>query len=92
MYAWKTSKPIRTSVSKTIRTREHRLITPRRCGISKFVRKTVLLDGNLEPLEKWEAGMDIPKTNWRENGVAGGWDCVMNSNCDHLEGGEERGW
>lgn len=62
------------------------------CGISKFVRKTMHLDGNQEPLEKWEAGMDIPKTNWTGNGVAGGWDCVVNSNCDHLEGGEERGW
>ena len=50
------------------------------------------LDGDQEPLEKWEPGLDVPKTNWKGNGVAGGWDCVVNSNCDHLEGGEERGW
>ena len=25
-------------------------------------------------------------------GVAGGWDCVLNSDCTHLSQGEERGW
>ena len=25
-------------------------------------------------------------------GVAGGWDCVVNSDCGHLSQGEERGW
>ena len=40
-------------------------------------------------MEKWEAG--VPKTDWRE-GVSGGWDCLVNSGCNHLEGGEERGW
>lgn len=45
-----------------------------------------------EKLEKWEAGMNVPKTNWRAGGVAGGWDCLLNSDCNHLEGGEERGW
>lgn len=37
--------------------------------------------------------MDVPKADWRAGkGVAGGWDCVINSDCSHLEGGEERGW
>ncbi len=41
----------------------------------------------------WEAGMDVPKGDWRAGkGVAGGWHCVINSDCEHLEGGEERGW
>jgi transcription factor C subunit 7 len=25
-------------------------------------------------------------------GVAGGWDCVLNSDCEHLSSGAERGW
>ncbi|KAF6218081.1 hypothetical protein HO133_006493 [Letharia lupina] len=62
------------------------------CGISKFVRKNIPLDGGYEKLEKWEAGMEVPKTNWRAEGVAGGWGCAVNSNCEHLEGGEEKGW
>ena len=46
-----------------------------------------------EKLEKWEVGMnDVPETNWRAGGVAGGWDCLLNGDCNHLEGGEERGW
>ena len=37
--------------------------------------------------------MDVPKVDWRAGkGVAGGWDCVINGDCNHLEGGEERGW
>lgn len=63
----------------------------RSCGISKFVRKNISSDEGQERFKKWEAGMDVPKTDWRA-GVAGGWDCVIDSNCDHLEGGEERGW
>lgn len=62
------------------------------CGISKFVRKSITPIGGQGILPKWEAGMDVPKMDWRAKGVAGGWDCVVNSACDHLEGGEERGW
>ncbi len=55
------------------------------CGISKFVRRTQ----NPQP-KGTTAGED---GDWRTNGgVAGGWDCVVNSNCDHLSQGEERGW
>lgn len=50
------------------------------------------MDEGQEKLEKWEVGMDVPKVEWRAGGVAGGWDCVVNSNCDHLDGGQERGW
>ena len=58
------------------------------------MRKNIPLDGRQETLEGWEAGMDVPKTDWRAGvaGVAGGWDCVVNSDCGHLKGGEERGW
>lgn len=70
------------------------MLTPKssRCGISKFVRKNIPFDGGQDTSGKWEVGMDIPTINWRAEGVAGGWDCVVNSDCDHLEGGEERGW
>ena len=27
-----------------------------------------------------------------KKGVAGGWTCVLNGDCRHLQGGEERGW
>ncbi|KAK3375450.1 histidine phosphatase superfamily [Podospora didyma] len=31
--------------------------------------------------------------SWRGGrGVAGGWNCELNSDCSHLSGGEERGW
>lgn len=59
------------------------------CGISKFVRRT--------KTKETESKKDVPSgaddSNWRTNGgVSGGWDCVMNSNCEHLSQGEERGW
>ena len=56
------------------------------CGISKFVRRTPARDGRKE----WS---DSDYLDWRTNGgVAGGWDCVLNSWCGHLSRGEERGW
>lgn len=58
------------------------------CGISRFVRR-----------RKAEANGDAVErrgdhgSGWRTNGgVAGGWDCVQNSECGHLSQGEERGW
>lgn len=61
------------------------------CGISKFVRRSPLSD-TTKP-QKWEQGMGIPFTDWRNGrGVAGGWDCVLSSECGHLDGGEERHW
>lgn len=37
--------------------------------------------------------MGVPLADWKGGkGVAGGWDCVINGNCNHLDGGEERGW
>lgn len=51
------------------------------CGISKFQRRTSNRRGD---------GGD--GSDWRGRGVAGGWDCILNSWCGHLRGGEERGW
>ena len=48
------------------------------CGISRFQRRAVDKQSN--------------ENNWRGKGVAGGWDCISNSYCGHLSGGEERGW
>jgi transcription factor C subunit 7 len=51
------------------------------CGLSRFVRRS-----------KGKAvGQEVE--NWRtDGGVARGWHCVLNSNCEHLSQGEERGW
>ena len=56
------------------------------CGISKFVRRAPTRDSGKE----WS---NSDYLDWRTNGgVAGGWDCVLNSWCGHLSRGEERGW
>lgn len=61
------------------------------CGISKFTRRAMPLSE--QRFGQVEAGDEIPKVNWEdERGVAGGWDCEVNGNCSHLDGGEERGW
>lgn len=61
------------------------------CGITKFVRR-VPLSGK-SGHEIWEKGMVIPAVDWRGGkGVAGGWNCAYNSECGHLDGGEERHW
>lgn len=54
-------------------------------GISKFVRRPFLQEqpkGEGDPRIDWKAG----------RGVAGGWTCVINSDCSHLSNGPERGW
>lgn len=51
------------------------------CGISKFVRR-----------EPQDPEQTLDRIGWRGHGVAGGWDCVLNSWCGHLKNGEERGW
>ena len=64
-------------------------------GISKFVRRRAQDEGEERSLEveNWEPGRAIPKLGWNNGrGVAGGWDCVVNSDCSHLSGGPERGW
>lgn len=58
------------------------------CGLSKFVRRQN---------ESQTARRSIPREQnetpwWSYEGVAGGWDCIENSDCSHLSNGEERGW
>lgn len=61
------------------------------CGISKFTRRVMPLPE--QKFEQVKAGEEMPKLEWEQGrGVAGGWDCESNSNCSHLDGGEERGW
>lgn len=52
------------------------------CGISKFVRRTVPSKGAAYYDDDWR----------NSGGVAGGWECILNSDCGHLSQGEERGW
>lgn len=62
------------------------------CGISKFQRRGATAE-NAQEYAQVERGMPIPQVEWRDGrGVAGGWDCVTNGDCTHLDGGEERGW
>lgn len=49
------------------------------CGLSKFVRRQKVSSSQASQAEG-------------AAGVAGGWDCVLNSDCGHLSQGEERGW
>lgn len=70
---------------------------PFTCGISKFVRRSDGAGATPETMEheveKWQLGVPIPNVDWRGGkGVASGWNCVMNGDCSHLDGGEERGW
>lgn len=60
-------------------------------GLSMFDRRArhPLPDENM--VEGWRPGR-IPDTRWRGRGLVGGWDCVLNSDCSFLGGGEERGW
>ncbi|KIV92706.1 hypothetical protein PV10_03978 [Exophiala mesophila] len=52
------------------------------CGISRFVRRATTTTAGEDGTGDWRGGV----------GVAGGWDCVANSDCGHLQNGEERGW
>ena len=62
------------------------------CGISKFQRRKAALE-NDRAFAQGEALQPVAQGSWRDGrGVAGGWGCVTNSDCTHLEGGEERGW
>ncbi|KAI4259028.1 MAG: hypothetical protein LQ352_000925 [Teloschistes flavicans] len=51
-------------------------------GLTKFIRKQVSAEGQAKMPLEWKGG----------KGVAGGWTCVLNGNCDHLAGGAERSW
>ena len=66
---------------------------PYTCGLTKFVRRKASSQTRKTGLQEWEEGDDIPEVDWQDGkGIAGGWDCVLNGDCSHLEGGAERGW
>ena len=57
------------------------------CGLSRFVRR------EKQGMRSNIRGEVVDGSEWRTSGgVAGGWDCVENSDCRHLSQGEERGW
>ncbi|KAF1811760.1 phosphoglycerate mutase-like protein [Eremomyces bilateralis CBS 781.70] len=67
------------------------------CGLSMFVRRTnhPTEAGVKAPVAEWDPKdpENIPELDWiGGKGVGGGWDCVHNSDCSFLKGGEERGW
>jgi transcription factor C subunit 7 len=67
------------------------------CSLSQFERRgrAPLPEARADKIPEWQPQQQerIPNVGWRDGrGVAGGWDCVLNGNCDFLEGGEERGW
>lgn len=63
------------------------------CGVSEYKRRGDDVEGGEGQEGKWEEGQPVPNVGWRDGkGVAGGWECVRNSDCSFLEGGEERGW
>ncbi|KAF7557820.1 hypothetical protein G7Z17_g483 [Cylindrodendrum hubeiense] len=51
------------------------------CGLSKFVRK------GTPPLKD-----SYYHDEWKSQGIAGGWECSLNSDCGYLSQGEENGW
>lgn len=69
------------------------------CGISKFERRVLKIPEGEEGAVGRSGTLiggknfEIPDVKWGNGrGVLGGWDCVMNGDCSHLDGGEERGW
>ncbi|KAL2271674.1 hypothetical protein VTJ83DRAFT_1045 [Remersonia thermophila] len=65
------------------------------CGLSVYRRRRQLLasgsagDGTSVDQRR----RDDPPCRWQGGrGVSGGWDCELNSDCQHLSQGEERGW
>jgi transcription factor C subunit 7 len=68
---------------------------PFTCGLSMFVRRSIPPKQKEERLgvSRSSSGDATTRVDWRHgNGVAGGWDCVLNGDCSFLDGGEERGW
>ena len=85
--------PFTCGISKFVRRTR---VTPVRLGSG--TRGEQLLDLEEEEDEEegnkmWEPGIPFPTLDWRDGkGIAGGWDCVLNGDCTHLDAGPERGW
>ena len=61
-------------------------------GLSRFVRKSQpKVPRNI--LDEWSLTQDISVIDWKGGkGVAGGWNCVINSNTDYLKNGPQMTW
>lgn len=66
------------------------------CALSCYKRRKPSPDAAVaDDVHFWqeETPEFIPVVNWRGGrGVCGGWDCIVNGDCSHLTGGEERSW
>lgn len=75
------------------------------CALSVFVRRKASPqpsassgDGTngtgTEAVQHWDPSKPdvVPQVPWVGKGVGGGWDCVVNGDCNFLQGGEERSW
>jgi len=61
------------------------------CSLGVYKRKTKTAPSPALPPPSGDKG--IPLIDWRGgNGVAGGWDMVVNGDCSFLKNGEERNW
>jgi transcription factor C subunit 7 len=57
------------------------------CGLSRFASR------GKKPAQCPDEEISQKEQSWRtDSKVAGGWDCFLNSGCEHLSQGEERGW
>ena len=60
-------------------------------GLSRFERRQ--LPARYIKKNGLQVQEEAPNIDWTGGkGVSGGWDCVVNCDCTHLKGGEERGW
>ena len=59
-------------------------------GISTFKRRSRHNQG--QQLPQLEVGKAIPELDWKGQGVAGGWDLIVDSDTSHLSEGPQRGW
>lgn len=59
------------------------------CSISTYSRrdKSAKID-----LPSWSRDKEVPKVEWRDRGVGGGWTCTSNASVEHLVNGGERNW
>lgn len=64
-------------------------------GLFKFVRRRRMSAGDAATCadETGKGGSGVVVPDWKNNkGVRGGWDCVVNGSCEHLNEGEGRVW
>ena len=61
------------------------------CGILLFERRSS--GRNQGVIDNSITDGRSPPVDWKDGkGLEGGWDCVLNGDCRHLTGGQERAW